>query len=169
MVSIIHPGDICCPFASQSVCQCYSVRTLHRVLHSNPGDRSPLRHVSLAVSFSLQPNQAFSRLFWVLDTFSRYSDRHSRRIHHPMIYSRTEASNRDGENDVVEPEERETVCCRQLFTLKSSVSVLSCKIPPMIQINYLSSRIYQILILSQERGVFLFFFFSSLLPFLPSS
>ena len=127
MVSIIHPGDICCPFASQSVCQCYSVRTLHRVLHSNPGDRSPLRHVSLAVSFSLQPNQAFSRLFWVLDTFSRYSDRHSRRIHHPMIYSRTEASNRDGENDVVEPVERrerererekETVCCRQLCTLK---------------------------------------------------
>ena len=82
-----------------------------------------------------------------------------------MIYSRTEVSNRDGENDVVEPEERETVCCRQLFTLKSSVSVLSCKIPPMIQINYLSSRIYQILILSQERGVFLFFFLSSLLPF----
>ena len=44
-----------------------------------------------------------------------------------MIYSRTEASNRDGENDVVEPverrerereRERETVRCRQLFTLK---------------------------------------------------
>ena len=133
MVSIIHPGDICCPFASQSVCQCYSVRTLHRVLHSNPGDRSPLRHVSLAVSFSLQPNQAFSRLFWVLDTFSRYSDRHSRRIHHPMIYSRTEASNRDGENDVVEPverreRERERERDRLLppaLHLKSSVSVLS--------------------------------------------
>lgn len=50
---------------SQSVCQCANatvyVQSTPEILHSNT-DRSPLRHVSLAVSFSLQPNQAFSRL-----------------------------------------------------------------------------------------------------------